>query len=53
MSKLTTLITRGKKSRKLAPLLGAPWTYGVSGDKVTAPGQMHILELLEYFKNSQ
>ena len=43
----------GKKSRKLAPLLGAPWTYGVSGDKVTAPGQMHILELLEYFKNSQ
>jgi 3-dehydroquinate dehydratase type I len=41
----------GKKSRKLAPLLGAPWTYGITGAIAEAPGQIQILELLDYFKN--
>lgn len=38
---------RGKSSRVLGPLLGAPLTYGYAGDKESAPGQWPLKKLRE------
>ncbi len=36
---------RGKASRVLGPLLGAPLTYGFAGNRPAAPGQWPLAEL--------
>jgi 3-dehydroquinate dehydratase-1 len=42
---------KGKLSRVMAPLLGAPWTYAsLSGDQATAPGQMTIREMKKLYR---
>lgn len=41
----------GQNSRKQNPLLGATWTYGYVGDSPSAPGQISVRELVEFYRD--
>jgi 3-dehydroquinate dehydratase len=38
----------GQKTRLSSPEWGAPWSYGYTGTKPQAPGQIHIVELAQH-----
>ena len=39
----------GQNSRRMAPLWGAPWTYGYVGEQGSAPGQIRVKDLYQFY----